>query len=324
MASPGPVALVGSGEYLDAMVEVDRALLAERAPRAVFLPTASAEEGEDTVRYWLELGGRHFERLGVEPVPLAVLTREDASREELAALVAGAGLVYLSGGNPGYLASTLRGTVVWAAILAAWHAGAALAGCSAGACALSYAAEDVRAARAERAAGGTAGRTVAADAAGGTAGRTVAAGAASGAAGRTVAADAAGGTAGRTVAADAAPAAQAAPSTSGLAGQHAAGAAARSSEATGLAVIPDLAVIPHFDRMAQWVPDFVERYLARVPPEVTVVGVDEDTAIVTTEDAGPGVRSFVVAGRQSAWVIDAGGRRTEYPSGSTLSLLARR
>jgi hypothetical protein len=57
---------------------------------------------------------------------------------------------------------------------------------------------------------------------------------------------------------------------------------------------------------------------------VTVVGVDEDTAIVTTEDAGPGVRSFVVAGRQSAWVIDAGGRRTEYPSGSTLSLLARR
>ena len=298
MASPGPVALVGSGEYLDAMVEVDRALLAERAPRAVFLPTASAEEGEDTVRYWLELGGRHFERLGVEPVPLAVLTREDASREELAALVAGAGLVYLSGGNPGYLASTLRGTVVWAAILAAWHAGAALAGCSAGACALSYAAEDVRAARAERAAGGAAGRTVAADAAGGTAGRTVAAGAA--------------------------PAAQAAPSTSGLAGQHAAGAAARSSEATGLAVIPDLAVIPHFDRMAQWVPDFVERYLARVPPEVTVVGVDEDTAIVTTEDAGPGVRSFVVAGRQSAWVIDAGGRRTEYPSGSTLSLLARR
>jgi cyanophycinase-like exopeptidase len=324
MASPGPVALVGSGEYLDAMVEVDRALLAERAPRAVFLPTASAEEGEDTVRYWLELGGRHFERLGVEPVPLAVLTREDASREELAALVAGAGLVYLSGGNPGYLASTLRGTVVWAAILAAWHAGAALAGCSAGACALSYAAEDVRAARAERAAGGAAGRTVAADAAGGTAGRTVAADAAGGTAGRTVAADAAGGTAGRTVAAGAAPAAQAAPSTSGLAGQHAAGAAARSSEATGLAVIPDLAVIPHFDRMAQWVPDFVERYLARVPPEVTVVGVDEDTAIVTTEDAGPGVRSFVVAGRQSAWVIDAGGRRTEYPSGSTLSLLARR
>jgi cyanophycinase-like exopeptidase len=318
------VALVGSGEYLDAMVEVDRALLAERAPRAVFLPTASAEEGEDTVRYWLELGGRHFERLGVEPVPLAVLTREDASREELAALVAGAGLVYLSGGNPGYLASTLRGTVVWAAILAAWHAGAALAGCSAGACALSYAAEDVRAARAERAAGGAAGRTVAADAAGGTAGRTVAADAAGGTAGRTVAADAAGGTAGRTVAAGAAPAAQAAPSTSGLAGQHAAGAAARSSEATGLAVIPDLAVIPHFDRMAQWVPDFVERYLARVPPEVTVVGVDEDTAIVTTEDAGPGVRSFVVAGRQSAWVIDAGGRRTEYPSGSTLSLLARR
>ena len=112
------------------MLDVDRSLLVGQPGRAVFLPTAAAEEGEDTVRYWLELGGRHFERLGVEPVPLPVLTREDASRAELAELVAGAGLVYLSGGNPGYLAATLRGTLVWEAILAAWRGGAALAGCS--------------------------------------------------------------------------------------------------------------------------------------------------------------------------------------------------
>ena len=39
--------------------------------------------------------------MGVEPVPLEVLDREDAERPELAAKVAGAGLVYLSGGNPG-------------------------------------------------------------------------------------------------------------------------------------------------------------------------------------------------------------------------------
>ncbi|MDP9181835.1 MAG: Type 1 glutamine amidotransferase-like domain-containing protein, partial [Actinomycetota bacterium] len=44
--------------------------------------------------------------------------------------------VYLSGGNPPYLAETLRGTRVWEAIQAAWEAGAALAGCSAGAMAM--------------------------------------------------------------------------------------------------------------------------------------------------------------------------------------------
>ena len=54
-----------------------------------------------------------------------------------AELVRGAGLVYLSGGNPAYLTETLRGTRVWAAIVDAWRAGAALAGCSAGAMALS-------------------------------------------------------------------------------------------------------------------------------------------------------------------------------------------
>jgi cyanophycinase len=253
------VALVGSGEYLEVMVDVDRSLLAGRPPRAVLIPTAAAEEGEERVRYWLDLGGRHFERLGVEPVPLPVLTREDASREELAALVTGAGLVYLSGGNPGYLAAALRGTLVWQAIVTTWRGGAALAGCSAGACALSYAAEDVRAARAARAAG-----------------------------------------------------------------SGASGTESPWHEPSGLAVIPEVAVIPHYDRMSQWVPDFADRYLAQLPPEVTVVGVDEDTAIVTAGDAPEGLRKFTVAGRQSAWVIDPGGQRTEYPSGSTLSVPQRR
>ena len=48
-----------------------------------------------------------------------------------------------------------------------------------------------------------------------------------------------------------------------------------------------------------------------------VVGVDEDTAVVTNgdPDAG-GQRSFTVAGRQSAWVLDPEGARTRYPAGS--------
>jgi len=250
----GPVALVGSGEYLDVMADVDRGLLAGRPARAVLVPTAAAEEGPDRVRYWLDLGTRHFTALGVEPVPLPVLTRDDARAGDFAAAVTGAGLVYLSGGNPGYLASVLRDSPVWAAIQAEWRAGAALAGCSAGACALTWVAEDVRAMRAG--------------------------------------------------------------------GSSSAGSDEHSSEAlptvpSGLAAVPELAVIPHFDRMARWAPDLPARYATRVPAGVTVVGIDEDTAVITAGYAA-GERLFAVAGRQSAWVLHPDGKRTEHRSGDEL------
>ncbi len=134
--SPGPLALVGSGEYLPVMAAVDSMLIGGRPPRYVQLPTAAAPEGESRLKYWLDLGAAQAERLGVQQVPVLVRDRGDADSPELAALIDGAGLVYLSGGSPGYLAQTLRGTRVWHAIVAAWQAGAALAGCSAGAMAL--------------------------------------------------------------------------------------------------------------------------------------------------------------------------------------------
>lgn len=141
---PGPIALVGSGEFLPVMREVDAELLAGRPQRAVFLPTAAAPEGEERIGYWIGLGTAHYRAMGVEPVPLRVLTREDADSPDLAAQVDGAGLVYLSGGNPAYLVQTLRDTAVWHAIHAAWEAGTALAGCSAGAIALSSVVPDPR------------------------------------------------------------------------------------------------------------------------------------------------------------------------------------
>ena len=141
-ARPGPVALVGSGEFLPVMHDVDAGLLRGRPGRAVFLPTAAALEGDDRTAYWLELGRRHYEGMGVDPVPLDVRTRHDADDPANAALVEGAGLVYLSGGDPHHLASTLRATAVWRAVVLAWQAGAALAGCSAGAMALTAGAPD--------------------------------------------------------------------------------------------------------------------------------------------------------------------------------------
>ncbi len=133
---PGPLALVGSGEYLPSMAGIEAGLLAGRPPRYVQLATAAVQDGPSVVEHWHQLGIAQARRLGVEPVIVPVSTRDDAERADFAALVAGAGLIYLSGGDPTYLAATLRDTAVWRAIEAEWRAGAALAGCSAGAMAL--------------------------------------------------------------------------------------------------------------------------------------------------------------------------------------------
>lgn len=132
----GPLALVGSGEYLPVMTEVERALIAGRPPRYVQIPTAAAPEGDQSLDRWVSLGKEQAARLGVEAVPVVVRDRREADDPALAARIAGAGLVYLSGGSPTYLAATLRGTAVGAAVEQAWRDGAALAGCSAGAMAL--------------------------------------------------------------------------------------------------------------------------------------------------------------------------------------------
>jgi cyanophycinase len=141
---PGPIALVGSGEYTVAMLEVERGLIAGRAPRYVQIPTAATSEGPDRLQYWVDLGKAQADRLGVEAVPLLVSDREQADDPEIAAQVKGAGLIYLSGGNPGLLADTLRDTLLWDTIVQEWGAGAALAGCSAGAMAMADSVPDLR------------------------------------------------------------------------------------------------------------------------------------------------------------------------------------
>jgi cyanophycinase len=141
---PGPIALVGSGEFTPATEDVDRALLDGQAGRVVFLPTAAAREGDERIAYWVNLGRAHFARIGVDATPLMVMDRGDADRVEIAAQIEGAALVYLSGGNPTYLAKTLVGTRVGAAINAAWLQGGAVAGCSAGAIALTETVPDIR------------------------------------------------------------------------------------------------------------------------------------------------------------------------------------
>jgi cyanophycinase-like exopeptidase len=51
-------------------------------------------------------------------------------------------------------------------------------------------------------------------------------------------------------------------------------------EGRGLGLVPHVGVIPHFDRIEAWRPGLTTRILASAPREATVVGIDEDTALV--------------------------------------------
>jgi cyanophycinase len=77
-----------------------------------------------------------FRQFGLELSELPVYTRTQAQDPGLARDAAAAGFCYLPGGDPGLVASVLRGSPVGDAIVAAWRNGAALAGSSAGAMAL--------------------------------------------------------------------------------------------------------------------------------------------------------------------------------------------
>jgi cyanophycinase len=137
MAS-GTVALVGSGEYLPVSDHLDTALLARLSgpARVVVLPTASAPDGGEVPQRWQRMGVEHFTRLGAQVTPVLLLTRQDAENEAMAAQIAQANFVYLSGGKPRYLLETLRDTACWRAIVGIHAAGGVVAGCSAGAMAL--------------------------------------------------------------------------------------------------------------------------------------------------------------------------------------------
>jgi cyanophycinase len=200
----------------------------------VFLPTAAAPEGDERIEYWVKLGLDHYERMGVDAEPLLVLERADADRAELAERVTGAGLVYLSGGNPSYLVATLRDTAVWQAIYDAWRSGAALAGCSAGAIALSAVVRE----------------------------------------------------------------------------RFAADAPLRRA----LGVVPQLAVLPHFDRLRRFRPELVDALSRGIGEGVTLIGIDEDTALVG------GAARWTGMGRQQVWLFRPGAEPQGHEAGSTIEL----
>lgn len=237
----GPLALVGSGEYTPAMDATDVALLRASGvarPRVAVIPTASGLE-PGMPEAWNARGVNHFTRLGARVTPVMITERAHCEDAAIVRTLADSDFFYFSGGNPNHVVETWHGTAALDVLLERWHAGAALAGCSAGAMMMG--------ARTIRVRDAMSGNT--------------------------------------------------------------------PNWAPALDIVPGLAVLPHFDRMRHFVnDDRFARVLSTVPAGVTVVGIDEDTALVNI--AG----RWHVSGRQSVTVFAAGSTVRHYRSGDSVVL----
>jgi cyanophycinase len=205
MKNHGSLALVGSGEYLPQMKEFEQSLINDglannKKPIYIQIPTAAARESENRINYWRSLGEVAAKSLGVTQSFLPIFTRDDANNPELLKNVDDAALIYLSGGDPHYLAETLRDTLLWDLILKNWQSGGSLAGCSAGAMAFSGYVPHFRLSRAK--------------------------------------------------------------------------------PTQGFGLLKEVRVIPHFDKFFKWIPDSAAKHLLDLPGDSTLIGIDEDTAVV--------------------------------------------
>ena len=150
----GSLALVGSGEYLPAMAEFEKSLLEDGIKNGkeniyIQIPTAAAQESSARLEYWRDLGQKQAQAIGAKPLFLPIYTRDDAQNLSFVNQISNGALIYMSGGDPHYLAKTLIDTPIWQAIVKNWQSGGSLAGCSAGAMVLSSQIPNFRLSRAE-------------------------------------------------------------------------------------------------------------------------------------------------------------------------------
>lgn len=134
----GNLALVGSGEYTEKMLELENKLIEagnqnKKLGPFVQFATAAGLESKESIFYWQALGNEQAKRLGVKSKFIEVFNREDALDNKWLSEIEGASLIYFSGGNPKHLAESLKGTKLWEKIIYEFSTGTSLAGCSAGA-----------------------------------------------------------------------------------------------------------------------------------------------------------------------------------------------
>ncbi|MEO7913051.1 MAG: Type 1 glutamine amidotransferase-like domain-containing protein [Roseiflexaceae bacterium] len=86
-----------------------------------------------------------------------------------------------------------------------------------------------------------------------------------------------------------------------------------------LGVAPGIVLMPHFDRVADYASaEMFRAILAAAPASTTLVGVDEDTALVYVP--GEAERHWQVLGRQTVSVFDGEGGRAIYRAGDSIPL----
>ena len=201
----GSLALVGSGEYLPAMRDFESSLIDDgkkndKEPAFVQIPTAAGRESRDRINYWKELGERQASEIGVPARFLPIFDRDAAHNPDFVSQIRDSALTYLSGGDPHYLANTLRDTPVWDAINENWESGGSLAGCSAGAMVMSSHIPNFR--------------------------------------------------------------------------------LARSEPTPGFGIVPNIRVIPHFNKFFKSIPESAAKILMDAPEGTVLMGIDELTALV--------------------------------------------
>ena len=202
----GALALVGSGEYMVHMQEIEfnllyRGISKGKSKTFIQIPTGAGQESADRIDFWKERGAAQAKRLDAECRFLPILTREDALNPQYIEDVTNAGLIYFSGGDPGYITEVFHQTPLWEKIKSEFNSGTSLAGCSAGAMAFGSKIVGLR----------------------------------------------------------------------------------KSYIQSGLGLIPNIEVIPHYDKFLGWVPDRIASIALRSDLGSYLLGIDEDTALVLTD-----------------------------------------
>ena len=133
MSAQPLVALFGGEEFTEAAEAFDRELLQlvdAKVPNVAILPTAAKSENA----YLAAAHGiTHFRKLGADPYGVMIVDEVTADAPVLVAELAGAEIVYLTGGSPADLLEAMRDSKAWQKLLEMADDRTVIAGSSAGA-----------------------------------------------------------------------------------------------------------------------------------------------------------------------------------------------
>ena len=130
---PSWIALHGGGEFQRGSEIGDRRLIVAAGgadARVIVVPTAAGIDYSDIAA---RNGIEWFRKLGARTDAAMAVDAISANDLSVVAKIETATMIYLSGGDPVFLVNALRGSQVWAAILAAHQRGVIVGGASAGA-----------------------------------------------------------------------------------------------------------------------------------------------------------------------------------------------